>query len=187
VSRAAALVLGLLLLAPTLALAQACPGSISATTLRPVPPGAAIAVPGRIDSPQEHQMQEAAIAALRRAGRGVAQDAALVLSWRGGFIADGPGRDGLTLEDVHGIPTVRDSDELSWVQLAPRLATRPSAPPAPPRLMATLEVRDRATGRVTWTAMLSCTRHEPDDRRFFSALADAVVPLIGQTVAGRPF
>src|SRR2546422_913244 len=46
---------------------------------------------------------------------------------------------------------------------------------------------DDATGRVVWTAVLSCDRQGDDQAALIGTLVGAVVPAIGQTVAGRAF
>jgi hypothetical protein len=55
------------------------------------------------------------------------------------------------------------------------------------RVSGVVELRERASGRVVWTALLSCKRHGADDAALFAHLAHAVAPFLGQAVAGRPF
>ena len=55
------------------------------------------------------------------------------------------------------------------------------------RLNGSVELRDRANGRVVWTAVLSCDRQGDDQAALIGTLVGAVVPAIGHTVAGRAF
>ena len=85
----------------------------------------------------------------------------------------------------------QDSDDLSWVQDVPRLGRRGGGggggAPGTVRLNGVVELRERATGRVVWTAVISCDRNGNDQGALIGTLAAAVVPLIGQTVGGRSF
>ncbi len=179
---AIALLLGALAAQPALA-QPVCPGRISANAFAPVPRDAAIAVPDRAGgSPNEQRLRRAVLAALQGAGRRVAADAPFILSWRGGVSAEGDnfGGFGDTLQDR----SFRDSDDLSWAQNVPRAGGR-RIPVL--RVSGVVELRDRAANRVIWTAVITCERHGTDDDALFGHLATAVAPLIGQSVAGRPF
>jgi hypothetical protein len=166
------------------ALAQsACPGRISANAFAPVARDAAIAVPDRAGgSPNEQRLRRAVLAALQGSGRRVAADAPFILSWRGGVSAEGDnfGGFGDTLQDR----SFRDSDDLSWAQNVPRAGGR-RIPVL--RVSGVVDLRERASNRVVWTAVITCERHGTDDEALFGHLATAVAPLIGQSVAGRPF
>jgi hypothetical protein len=177
-------VVALLLGAVPAALAQSvCPGRISANAFAPVPRDAAIAVPDRPGgSPSEQRLRRAVLAALQGAGRRVAADAPFILSWRGGVSAEGDNSGGFA-DTLQG-RSFRDSDDLSWVQQVPRAGGR-RVPVL--RINGVVELRERASGRVVWTAVLSCERHGTDDEALFGHLATAVAPLLGQGVAGRPF
>ena len=172
------------LLAAAPALAQsACPGRLSANAFAPIPRNAAIAVPDRPGgSPNERRLRDAVLAALRGTGRPVSADAPFVLSWRGGVSQEGGSGRGFadTMQDR----TFREGDDLSWAHDAPRFGGR-QMPTL--RVSGLVELRERASNRVVWTAVLSCERHGTDDEALFGHLANAVAPLIGQTLAGRPF
>ena len=79
----------------------------------------------------------------------------------------------------------RDSDDLGWMQDVSRTGRRGAVPVR--RLNGSVELRDRASGRVVWTAILSCDRQGDDQAALIGTLVGAVVPAIGQTVAGRAF
>jgi hypothetical protein len=166
------------------ALAQsACPGRLSANAFAPVPRDAAVAVPERAGgSPSERRLRAAVLAALQGTGRRVAADAPFILSWRGGVSQEGGSGRGFadTMQDR----SFREGDDLSWVHEAPRMGGR-QMPVL--RVSGVVELRERASGRVVWTAVLSCERHGTDDDALFGHLANAVAPLLGQPVAGRPF
>ncbi|MBP0465293.1 hypothetical protein J5Y09_15315 [Roseomonas sp. PWR1] len=159
-----------------------CPGRLSANAFAPVPRTAAIAVPDRAQSENERRMRAAVLGALATSGRRVAADAPYILSWRGGVSTEGDNFGGFadTMQDR----TFREGDDLSWAHDAPRMGGRRVASV---RVSGVVELRDRASGRVVWTAVLSCTRHGTDDEALFAHLANAVAPWIGQAVAGRPF
>lgn len=180
---ALALMVGALAAAPAAVAQSACPGRISANAFAPVPRDAAIAVPDRPGgSPNEMRLRRAVLAALQGSGRRVAPDAPFILSWRGGVSAEGDnfGGFGDTMQDR----SFRDSDDLSWAQNVPRAGGR-RVPVL--RVSGVVELRDRAANRVIWTAVVTCERHGTDDEALFGHLANAVAPLIGQSVAGRPF
>lgn len=168
------------------ALAQAaCPGHLSATALSPVPRDAVYGIALRNDDATGRALRDQLFAALRASGRKVGEPATHVLSWRGGM-SDGFGgggrNDPFSFRDADNN---RDGDDLGWMQDVPRNARR-GGPPAR-RLNGTVELRDRATGRVVWTAVLSCDRQGDDQAALIGTLVGAVVPVIGQTVGGRAF
>jgi hypothetical protein len=170
-------------LAATPALAQsACPGRLSANAFAPVPRNAAIAVPDREGTANERRLRGAVLAALRGAGRQVTPDAPYILSWRGGISQEGGSARGFadTMQDR----SFREGDDLSWAHDVPRFGGR-EMPTL--RVSGIVELRERASNRVVWTAVLSCERQGTDDEALFGHLANAVAPLIGQPVAGRPF
>lgn len=179
-----AVTLAALLLGTAPALAQSpCPGRLSANAFAPVARDAAIAVPERArGSPSEMRLREAVLAALRGTGRQVRADAPFILSWRGGISQEGGSARGFadTMQDR----TFREGDDLSWAHDVPRFGGR-QMPTL--RVSGLVELRERASGRVVWSAVLSCERHGTDDAALFGHLAGAVAPLIGQPVAGRPF
>jgi hypothetical protein len=184
IARLPIMLAALLLLGATPTFAQsACPGRLSANAFAPVPRDAAIAVPDRAGgSPNEGRLREAILAALRGSGRQVRADAPFILSWRGGISQEGGSARGFgdTMQDR----TFREGDDLTWAHDVPRFGGR-QMPTL--RVSGIVELRERASGRVVWTAVLSCERHGTDDQVLFGHLATAVAPLIGQSVAGRPF
>lgn len=161
---------------------SSCPGSVSAHAFAPVPPNAAIAVPDRAQTPNERLLRGAVLAALQANNRRVAADAPYILSWRGGVSAEGDNFGGFG--DTMQGRSFREGDDLSWVPEVPRMGGR-RVPVL--RVNGIVELRERASNRVVWSAMLSCQRHGTDDQALFNQLANAVAPLIGQSVAGRPF
>lgn len=170
-------------LAASPALAQSpCPGRLSANAFAPVPRNAAVAVPDRAGTPSEARLRSAVLAALRGAGRQVSAEAPYILSWRGGISQEGGSARGFadTMQDR----TFREGDDLSWAHDAPRFGGR-EMPTL--RVSGIVELRERASSRVVWSAVLSCQRQGTDDEALFGHLANAVAPLIGQPVAGRPF
>jgi hypothetical protein len=177
-----ALLFGAVAGAPAAGAQGVCPGRISANAFAPVPPEAAITVPDRAGSPNEQRLRQAVLAALERTGRRVAADAPFILSWRGGVSAEGDNFGGFA-DTLQG-RSFRDSDDLTWAQNVPRAGGR-RIPVL--RVSGVVDLRDRATSRVVWTAVVTCERHGVDDAALFGHLAGAVVPLIGQSVAGRPF
>ncbi|WP_165838778.1 hypothetical protein [Roseicella frigidaeris] len=189
--RAAAAGLLAALLGPVAALGQgaaaqgACPGHLSATALAPLPRDAVLGIALRSDDATSRALRDAAEAALREAGHRVGEPATHRLSWRGSLSAPGGGRGGsdpFSFRDADNNP---DGDDLSWMRdLSPR--SRRGATP-PQRLTGSVELRDRATGRVIWTALLSCDRQGSDQGALIRTLVGAVVPAIGETVAGRAF
>lgn len=172
------------LLAAPAAAQHPCPGHITANALAPVPRQAAVALSGRADSDAETRLRDAVLAGLRRAGHAVREDAPYMLSWRGGLSRDGLGHGG-SVADMFSGSAFHDSDDLHWMQEAPRLGRR--APSGPLRLSGLVELRERDGRRVIWTAMVSCERHGADQDALFAALVGAVVPLIGRTVNAQPF
>ena len=80
--------------------------------------------------------------------------------------------------------TFRDGDDISWAQNVPRAGGR-QIPTL--RVSGVVELRERSSNRVVWTAVLSCERRGTDDVALFAHLANAVAPWIGQPLAGRPF
>lgn len=183
---AAALPLLLLGMAPAAA-QHPCPGQISATALRPVPADARYGIALSDDGPTQRQLRDTLFALLRRTGHQVGDPPTHVLSWRGGLNAAGGGRSGLGTDLLFNErDSFHDSDDLHWMQDVPR-TRRAAPPPADRRLSGSVELREVASGRVVWTAVLSCQRQGDDQTALIGALAAAVVPVIGQTVSGRPF
>ncbi|NOG70664.1 hypothetical protein HJG45_09805 [Roseicella sp. DB1501] len=178
------------LLGPGAALAQnACPGHLSATTLAPLPHGAVLGIALRNDDATGRALRDATEAALRRAGYRLGEPATHRLSWRGGLSTPGGGRSGndpFSFRDADNNP---DGDDLSWMRdlSSPRSSSRRRGGAPPQRLTGSVELRDRATGRVIWTAVLSCDRQGSDQAALIRTLVGAVVPAIGETVAGRAF
>jgi hypothetical protein len=172
-----------LLACATPALAQSvCPGRLSANAFAPVPRNAAIAVPDRAQTENERRLRAAVLDALATAGRRVDANAPYILSWRGGISAEGDNFGGFG--DTMQGRAFREGDDLSWTHDLPRMGGRriPTL-----RVSGIVDLRERASGRVVWTAMLSCERHGTDDAALFAHLANAVAPWIGQSLAGRPF
>ncbi len=159
-----------------------CPGRVSANAFAPVPRDAAIAVPDRAGSPNEQRLRAAVLAALQRGGRRVAADAPYIISWRGGVSAEGDNFGGFA-DTLQG-RSFRDSDDLTWAQNVPRAGGR-RVPVL--RVSGVVDLRERSSGRVVWTAVITCERSGADDEALFAQLANAVVPLIGQSAAARPF
>lgn len=165
------------------ALAQSvCPGRISAQAFAPVPRDAAIAVPNRTQTANERTLRDAVLGALANAGRRVDPNGPFILSWRGGITAEGDNFGGFG--DTMQGRTFRESDDLTWNQNVPRAGGR-TIPTL--RVNGVVELRDRASQRVVWTAVISCERHGTDDAALFAHLANAVAPLLGQAASGRPF
>ena len=172
-----------LVLSAAPALAQsACPGRLSANAFAPVPRDAAIAVPNRTQTENERRLRGAVLGALANAGRRVDANAPYILSWRGGISAEGDNFGGFS-DTLQG-RSFRESDDLSWTQDVPRMGGRriPTL-----RVSGTIELRERSSNRVVWTAVLTCERHGADDDALFAHLANAVAPWLGQSLAGRPF
>lgn len=186
--------LAALLLAASLpagpALAQAaCPGHISSTALQPVPPGAVYGIALRSDDATSQALRDRLYAALRAAGRKVGEPATHLLSWRGSIAptggrigGDGSNADPFSFRDADNN---RDGDDLGWMRDVPRNRRGGGVPVR--RLNGSVELRDRASGRVVWTAVLSCDRQGDDQAALIATLVGAVVPVIGQTVGGRAF
>ncbi|MBX6743571.1 MAG: hypothetical protein IRY87_16170 [Acetobacteraceae bacterium] len=160
-----------------------CPGYVSAIALRPVPHDATFNIAGRVDSDAERALRDAVLAELRRQGRHVSDQPTHLLSWRGGLSRDEAGQYGMNEPETGPF---HESDDLHWMQDVPSRRSR-RAMPGPIRLNGTVELRERASGRVVWTAMLSCERHGADQDALIGMLTSAIVPLIGQSVTGRPF
>ena len=112
----------------------------------------------------------------------MAADAPYVISWRGGVSAEGDNFGGFA-HTMQG-RSFRDSDDLTWAQNVPRAGGR-RVPVL--RVNGLVDLRERSSGRVVWTAVLSSERSGADDEALFAHLAGAVVPLIGQSTAARPF
>ncbi|MDO9710434.1 hypothetical protein [Paracraurococcus lichenis] len=165
---------------------SACPGHLSATALQPVPRDAVYGIALRSDDATSRALRDQVFAALRARGQRVGEPATHVLSWRGGLATDGPGRGGSDPFRFDDSDRFHESDDLHWMQDLPR-NRRPGGAPAAQRLNGSVELRDRATGRVVWTAVLSCDRRGNDQAALICTLVGAVVPAIGQTVAGRAF
>lgn len=180
----AALVLAAPLSATSASARPACPGHLSATALAPVPRDAVLGIALRGDDQTSRALRDQLFAALGAAGHRVGEPATHLLSWRGGLSAEAPGR-GADPFSLHDTDSFRDSDDLGWMQDLPRARRRGAAPVR--RLNGRVELRDRATGRVVWTAILSCDRQGSDQAALIGTLVGAVVPAIGQTVAGRGF
>ncbi len=167
-----------------------CPGHISATALRPLPADASFGIALASDEEVQRALRQAALGALRAAGRRVAEreDAAThLLSWRGGLGTNG---EAPSVPSLYGpIDSFHDSDDLHWMQDVPRgRAAGRARSAARLRLTGVVELHERASGRVAWVAVLSCDRRATGDRdALIGALVGAVVPLIGQSASGRPF
>jgi hypothetical protein len=176
--------LGALLLGAAPAFAQSpCPGQISANVFAPVPRDAAIAVPDRPGGgPNDRMLREAVLAALTQAGRRVEANAPYILSWRGSTSVEGDNFGGFN--DRASGRTFRESDDVTWTQNVPRAGGR-TVPTL--RVTGTVDLRERSTQRIVWTAFISCNRHGQDDAALFAFLANAVAPFIGRPAAGRPF
>jgi hypothetical protein len=170
--------------APVPAVAQhPCPGHISATALRPLPPGASFGVALSSDDELQLALRDHVLAALRGAGLRVADPPSHVLSWRGGLSRNGVDAAPRSLYGPED--SFRDSDDLRWMQDVPRIRRRPSAQPV--RLNAVVELRERESSRVVWTAVISCARQGGDRAALMATLTGAVIPLIGRSAAGQPF
>ena len=178
------ILLAAMALGATPAVAQSvCPGRISAQAFSPVPRDAAIAVPDRPGgSANERALRGAVLGALANAGRRVDPNGPFILSWRGGITAEGDNFGGFG--DTMQGRTFREGDDLTWSQNVPRAGGR-RVPTL--RVSGVVELRDRQSQRVAWSAMVSCERHGTDDAALFAHLANAVAPLLGQPAAGRPF
>lgn len=173
-----------LLLGAAPAFAQSpCPGRISANVFAPVPRDAAIAVPDRPGGgPNDRMLREAVLGALANAGRRVDANAPYILSWRGGTSIEGDNF-GAMQDDRPG-RTFRESDDITWTHNVPRMGGR-TVPTL--RVSGTIDLRERTTQRIVWTAFITCNRQGRDDRALFAFLANAVAPHLGQPAAGRPF
>lgn len=178
-------VFGALLLGTAPAFAQSiCPGRISANVFAPVPHNVAIAVADRPGgSPSDIRLREAVLAALANAGRRVDANAPYVLSWRGGTSIEGDNFG--AFQDNRPGRTFRESDDVTWAQNVPRAGGR-TVPTI--RVSGTVDLRDRTTQRIVWTAFINCNRQgRGDEGALFTFLANVVAPYIGQPAAGRPF
>lgn len=178
------LIVAALLFGAAPAFAQsACPGRISANVFAPVPANAAVAVPDRAGGgPNDRMLREAVLGALANAGRRVDANAPYILSWRGGTSIEGDNFGGFN--DRTSGRTFRESDDITWSQNVPRAGGR-AVPTL--RVSGTVDLRERATQRIVWSAVITCNRQGRDDASLFAFLANAVVPHIGQAAAGRPF
>jgi len=163
----------------------ACPGHISATALAPVPAGAVYGIALRNDDATGRALRDQLYAALRARGQTVGEPATHVLSWRGSLSSDGIGRGGADPFSFRDADNNRDGDDLGWMRDVPRNQRRGAAPAR--RLNGNVELRDRASGRVIWTAVISCDRQGDDQAALIGTLVGVVVPAIGHTVAGRAF
>lgn len=177
-------------LATQAAAQPACPGSLSSTALRPVPADAVYGAALRTDSADQELLRDQLFAALRRAGKRVGDPPTHVISWRGG-VASGGGTGGLSTADrlFNDRDAFQDSDDLRWMRDVPRNPRRGGGGGMGPiRLSGSVELREVASGRVIWTAVLSCQRDPMASQAALAAtLVGAVVPAIGQTVGGRGF
>jgi hypothetical protein len=168
------------------ALAQgACPGHLSATALSAVPPDAVYGIALRNGDATGRALRDQLFAALRASGRKVGEPATHVLAWRGSVSTDGGSQGGSDPFSFRDADNNRDSDDLGWMRDVPRTQRRGAVPVR--RLNGGVELRDRASGRVVWTAVLSCDRQGDDMAALIGTLVGAVVPAIGHTVAGRAF
>ena len=167
------------------ALAQACPGHLSSTALAPVPRDAVYGIALRNDDATGRALRDRLFAALRASGHRVGEPATHVLSWRGSLSADGIGRGSADPFSFRDSDNNRDGDDLGWMREVPRNRRGGAVPTR--RLNGSVELRDRASGRVIWTAVISCDRQGDDQAALIGTLVGAVVPAIGQTVAGRAF
>jgi hypothetical protein len=186
---AAAAVVALVAVAAAPAAAQdPCPGRLSSTALAPVPAGAVFGATLGDDNPAQRMLRETLYAALRRAGRQVGQPPTHVLSWRGSLGREGAGgAAGIDLLQ-RDLGRFQDSDDLGWMQGVPsRGERRAQGASGAPRLNAVVELRERSSGRVLWTASLSCDVRTQDRAALAEGLVAAVVPAIGRTLSGRPF
>ena len=178
------ILLAAMALGATPAVAQSvCPGRISAQAFSPVPRDAAIAVPDRPGgSANERALRGAVLGALANAGRRVDPNGPFILSWRGGITAEGDNFGGFN--DRSSGRTFRESDDITWTQDVPRMGGR-TVPTV--RVTGTVDLRERSTQRIVWTAFINCNRQGRDDAALFGFLANAVAPHIGQPASGRPF
>ena len=163
-----------------------CPGYVTANAMGAVPRNTPITISGNADNESERRLREAVVVALQRAGHRVTEDAPFLLSWRGGVSQDGLGRpNSRGVADMFSGSIFHDSDDLHWMQDVPRMSQRPKRGPA--RLSGFVELRDRESRRVVWTAVVSCERQGFDQAALFGVLTSAVVPLIGRSANAQRF
>jgi len=175
------------LLAPLPALAQgACPGRISSTVLGTVPSLAMLTVQVPGDDQANQSFQRSMIAALRRSGFTIGAPPTHVLTWRGDINARSR-PDPLRTEQFSGRGSTpsRGLDDLGWMQGVPRLER--GAGSAVSRIEGSVELRDVSSGRVIWSAQLTCARAGSNDAALVGTLVGVIVPTIGQTVRNREF
>jgi hypothetical protein len=170
-----------LALAPALAAAQsACPGVVSASAAASVPAGSSIDLVLANDGPSQVRAREAVRDALRRGGFAVSERPAFTLALRGRAGIEGGAPFSIEPRDMF-----HESDDFAWLGGSPRVVRREPVAPRAVRINAVVELREAATRRVVWTAVISCERRATDEA-LARHLANAVVPLIGRTVAGQP-
>lgn len=169
-----------LLLAPALAGAQSlCPGHVSASAAGAVPAGARLDLQLSNDGPTQLRVREVVRAALRERGFQVTERPDFVLAWRGRAATQGGGRFEIESRDMF-----RESDDFGWLGAAPSLTRRETRPAPVMRLNAVLELREAASRRVVWTAVVSCERRGTEEQ-LARHLTQVLVPLIGRTVSGQ--
>jgi hypothetical protein len=169
-----------LLLAPGLAAAQSlCPGHVSASAAAAVPAGARIDLQLSNDGPTQLRVREVVRAALRERGFQVADRPDFVLAWRGRAALGGG-----TGFEIESRDMFRDSDDFGWLGASPSLTRRDPRPAPVMRLNAVLELREAASRRVVWTAVVSCERRGTDEQ-LARYLTQVLAPLIGRTVSGQ--
>lgn len=163
-----------------------CPGYVTANAMGAVPRNTPITISGNADNDAERRLRDSVAIALQRAGHPVTDDAPFLLSWRGGVSQEGLGRThSRGVADTFSGSIFHDSDDLHWMQDVPRTSQRQQRGPA--RLSGFVELRDRQTRRVVWTAVVSCERQGFDQAALFGVLTGAVVPLIGRSANAQRF
>ena len=169
-----------LLLAPAFAGAQSlCPGHVSASAAGTVPAGARMDLQLNNDGPTQIRVREVVRDVLRERGFQVAERPDFVLAWRGRAAPGGGGGFEIETRDMF-----RESDDFGWLGGAPHVVRRDPRPAPVMRLNAVLELREAATRRVVWTAVVSCDRQGTDEQ-LARYLAEVLGSLIGRTVSGQ--